>query len=327
MAVGNAAVALAQGAQAGYWNPAALAGLQSPLEVSGMYSAYFGNIVSYLHLGVARPVGTRPQQACISLNILRVGVDGIPYTMELVRPDGSVDWSKISEFSVADYGVLVSMGMSTWNWRDFALSAGVTFKVVHRRAGHFARAWGFGLDAGAVAVRRPLRLGVVFRDVVPTFTLWSFSFTEMEKAVLVSTGNAVPLNSWELTLPRLEVAVAWEQQLAEGMFGITPVAQLTLTTDGKRNTLLATRIVSVDPAVGVEAHFRQLVWIRAGIYNMQRGLKPLSEKKFYFQPTVGAGLWLKRVRVDYALLNPGTVFSVVLPSHVVSVSLQIDRRQ
>ncbi len=75
-------------------------------------------------------------------------------------------------------------------------------KDCSRVAGDFADAWGFGLDVSAIYKKNKWVFGGNFRDVTSTFNAWSFNTSEL-KDVFEMTGNEVPENSLEITLPKL----------------------------------------------------------------------------------------------------------------------------
>ena len=83
------------------------------------------------------------------------------------------------------------------------LSWGANTKIIYRKVGSFAQAWGFGFDAGFMYKTPTWRLGVAARDITTTFNAWSFSFDDREKEVLYLTNNDIPVKSTELTSPTL----------------------------------------------------------------------------------------------------------------------------
>ena len=65
--------------------------------------------------------------------------------------------------------------------------------------------------------------------------------------------------------------------------------------------------MSVDPHFGLEGSFKDIFFIRGGITNFQRALKDgdtLNQKKVWiYQPSVGAGVKIRNVMLDYAFTN------------------------
>jgi hypothetical protein len=142
--------------------------------------------------------------------------------------------------------------------------------------------------------------------VTTTFNSWSFNFSEREKEVLYLTNNEIPVKSTELTAPRVTIGSARKMKLG-GKSYLTAELNLDLTFDGRRNTILSSDPISVDPRIGLEAAFNEVFFVRAGIYNFQRALKDgdlTNQKKVWiYQPSVGAGFKVGNVSIDYALSN------------------------
>ena len=93
LAMGGAQVASAKDATAGYWNPAGLTGIKDYANAGIMHAEYFGGIAKYDYLAAAMPI--QDNKRALGISILRFAVDDIPNTLNLVEPDGSIDYSKI----------------------------------------------------------------------------------------------------------------------------------------------------------------------------------------------------------------------------------------
>ena len=326
LAMGGAQVASVQDGTAGYWNPAGLVGIQKFPSVNIMHAEYFAGIGKYDYGTVAIPL--HDQKRVVGLSILRFAVDDIPNTLFLVEPDGSVNYNNIRTFSSADYGFLLSYAQKIVDDEDKKLSFGGNVKVIHRKVGSFATAWGFGLDAGLQYTNKHWRFGLVARDVSTTFNAWSFSFTEQEKEVLYLTNNDIPVKSTEMTAPRLIAGAARVFNITE-KFKLTAEANLDLTFDGRRNTIVSSKAISIDPHVGMEASYHDNIFFRAGISNFQQALADgdtLNQKKVWiYQPSVGAGFRIKNVMIDYAFTNLANQ-SNPLYTHVFSIRLDLKKK-
>src|SRR5690606_14723680 len=117
-------------------------------------------------------------------------------------------------------------------------------------------AWGFGLDLGAIVLLDQWRLGLMLRDVSTTFNAWTHN-AEMVREVYSRTNNVVPLNSIELTLPRAIFSINRDFYVNND-FTVQAVLDLDMTFDGKRNTVLNSEIISVDPRMGLEVGYRNI---------------------------------------------------------------------
>ena len=131
--------------------------------------------------------------------------------------------------------------------------------------------------------------GVMGRDITGTFNAWSFGFTEEDQAVLLATGNALPESSLEITTPRIILGAGYNMALGEH-FTLRPELNLDLTTDGKRNVLLAADPVSMDPHLGIEAGYKDFIYLRAGVNNVQQAIADdATTESWVLQPNLGVG--------------------------------------
>src|SRR4026209_2195375 len=195
LAMGSAQVASVNDGTAGYWNPAGLVGVKDHPQLNLMHAEYFAGIGKYDYASIAFPSSNKKRTFAITG--LRFAVDDIMNTLFLVEPDGSINYNNIQSFSSADYAFIFSYAQK---WKESAkrnIHFGMNAKVIHRSVGKFAKAWGFGLDAGLQIFSKHWKFGVSARDITTTFNAWSFSFTEKEKQVLYLTKNEIPVKSTE----------------------------------------------------------------------------------------------------------------------------------
>ena len=330
LSMGGAMVAGAGDATAGYWNPAGLTSVKEQPSLSLMHAEYFAGIGKYDFAAIAIPLASQSGKAkTLGLSLLRFAVDDIPNTLYLIEPNGSINYNNITSFSSADYAFLISYAQEIFSEGDRQLSFGASTKVIHRNVGSFAMAWGIGLDAGITYESAAWDLGIVARDITTTFNIWNFRFTDREKQVLYLTNNEIPVRSTELTAPRLNMGVAYKKKVSSSV-KMRGELNLDLTFDGKRNVLLSSQVLSVDPRFGLEAEYRNIVYGRLGVYNFQRGLKDGDttnlQKTWIFQPGIGVGFKLKQVTIDYAFTNLANQ-SNPLYTHVFSLSLNLVRKE
>ena len=327
LGMGGAQIASVSDGNAGYWNPAGLVHIKDNPVVNFMHAEYFSGIGKYDYGSVAIPLSDKKRT--IALSLLRFGVDDIPNTLYLVEPDGSINYNNIRSFSSADYAFLFSYAQSVKQTGNKLFSFGVNAKVIHRNVGTFAKAWGFGLDAGVQMHTGRWKLGIAARDVTTTFNAWSFSFTEEEKEVLYLTDNEIPVKSTELTAPRLVLGGAYDFAIGKN-FNLLAEANLDLTFDGKRNVIVSADPVSIDPRLGIELGYKGLIFVRGGIYNFQRALADgdtLNQKKVWiYQPSLGAGFKLKHIAIDYAFTNLANQ-SNPLYTHIFSIRLDLVKKE
>lgn len=317
LGMGNAQVASVNDVTAGYWNPAGLTRIDPNLQLSLMHSEYFAGIANYDYGGFGVKIDEKNH---LALSVIRFGVDDIPNTLELIDETGRVDYSRVKGFSAVDYGFLFSYGRKL----NKQLRVGGNFKLVHRKAGPFAQAWGFGLDAGAQFDHEDFTMGLMFRDVTTTFNAWSFSFNEDQKEILTRTGNIIPENSIEITLPKAILGVNHHWGISDN-FQLSSEIDFVTTFDGQRNTLVSTGPMSIAPRAGLEFGMWDIAFIRGGIGNFQEEtiVKPEeNEEVLTFQPNVGVGLQFKVAQLDYAYTDIGDQ-SIAQYSHVISLRFDV----
>lgn len=312
---------------AGYWNPAGLTGVQDHPSVNLMHASYFDNIGKYDYGSFVVPISDNKRT--IGFSILRFAVDDIPNTLFLVEPDGSINYGNITTFSSADYAFLFSFAQKIKDDDDLKMSFGANSKIIYRKVGHFATAWGFGFDAGFKMQKNNWTLGIVAKDITTTFNAWSFSFTEKEKEVLYLTKNDIPVKSTELTAPRITVGNSYNFKLGETV-NLLAEADLDFTFDGKRNTVFSGNTISIDPHMGLELSIKDAFFIRGGVYNFQKALADgdtTNQKKVWiYQPSLGAGFKIKNVSIDYAFSNLANQ-SNPLYTHIFSLRFDLAKKE
>ena len=134
--------------------------------------------------------------------------------------------------------------------------------MIHRKAGDFASAWGFGFDAGVQIVDDKWRIGIMARDVTTTFNAWSFNLNEKMREVFYVTQNEIPVKSTELTAPKLILGGAYTFRLNKNM-NLLAEADLDITFDGRRNTVIASDFASLDPKIGLEASWKNVFFCQS----------------------------------------------------------------
>lgn len=327
MAMGGAQVASVNDGTAGYWNPAGLSQIKDFPVLTLQHAEYFAGIGKYEFASLVKPVADNKRVFGVSL--IRFAVDDIPNTLFLVEPDGSVNYGNITSFTSADYALLLSVGQKLFDDENTHLSIGGNAKIIHRKIGKFATAWGFGLDAGLQLRKKNWGFGIMARDVTTTFNAWSFKFTEREKEVLYLTDNEIPVKSTEMTAPRLTTGAYRNFNFGEKIT-LKAEASLDFTFDGKRNTVISSNPVSIDPHAGIELGVNDIFYFRAGVTNFQKGLSDkdtLNQKKVWiFQPGAGVGIRLKDAVIDYAFSNLANQ-SEPLYTHIVSLRLNLRKKE
>jgi hypothetical protein len=318
LGMSNSCVSSINDVTAGYWNPAGLLGMKNDMQAGFMHSEYFAGIAKYDYGALARKIDT---SSAFALSFIRFGVDNIPNTTELIDAAGNVDYDKITQFSAADYAFVISYARTP---KIKGLRLGGSAKIVRRLVGDFAGAWGFGIDAGAQYEYKDWKFGAMARDVSTTFNAWNYSLTQEMKDVFAVTGNNIPANSIEITLPRLILGSARKFDIIKNLSMLAEL-NMDMTFDGQRNVLLRGEPISIDPHLGLELGYKGIVFLRGGIMNIQRELDVVGHTVTTSQANFGVGVKIKNISIDYAYTDIGDN-SVALYSNVISIRLDINRQ-
>lgn len=317
LGMSNVQAASVNDVTAAYWNPAGLLSMKNKHEVALMHAEYFAGIAKYDYGGLATHLDS---QSVIGFSIIRFGVDDIPDTRYLYDANGALNYNNIRYFSSADYAFLLSYARETKIIPGMQL--GANFKVIHRSVGQFANAWGFGLDAGAQYVKKKWRFGLMARDITGTFNAWSHN-TALIQDIYTQTGNEIPQNSIEVTLPKAILGVARHFRIHKKV-GLLTAIDLVNTFDGKRNVLIKSNVVSIDPMAGIEVDYNQIIFLRFGAGNIQK-IKDFDKGTVTrFQPNFGVGVRISKIYIDYALTDIGNQ-AESLYSHVFSLKLALNK--
>jgi hypothetical protein len=319
LGMSNSIVAGVNDVTSGYWNPAGLTSMNSEYQVALMHAEYFAGIAKFDYGAFAKKIDER---SALGLSIVRFGVDKIPNTIRLIDAEGNINYDNVVDFSAADYAFIISYARRTANSN---LSYGVNAKIIYRMVGDFAHAYGFGLDAGAQYRAGDWKFGAMARDVTSTFNAWTFTLDETTKDVFEQTGNEVPKSVVELTLPKLLLATGRYFPIGQ-KFSIFSELNLDLTFDGQRNTPVSSKYFNVDPHLGIEGGFMQMIFLRFGVGNFQNEQDIDGINNLTFQPNFGVGVKIKRFSIDYALTDIGDR-SIAIYSNVFSLKVDLNRTQ
>jgi hypothetical protein len=275
LAMGSAFVGVASDVSAGYWNPAALARIEYP-QLMLMHDELFGSLVNHDYGAVALPVG---RTATLGLSLIRLGVDDIPDTRNAgLDVNGNLttdpnlfyrtDPSRVTYFSAADWALYLTYARR----HSECFSYGANVKMIVRDLGDHS-AWGLGFDVGVwYTPWENLSLGLNVQDVTRTLIVWD-------------TGRN------ELISPALRLGAAYGIDALGGRF--LPAADFSVRFENRRSaSTFSAGAVSVDVCGGLEYLFKSLVALRVGYTDVK-------------QFTLGAGLYLPKVNIDYAFARFG----------------------
>lgn len=314
LGMSNAVTAYTGDVNSGYWNPAGLLKIEDS-EAALMHASYFANIAQYDYAAYAKKIDDR---SAWGVSLIRFGVDDILNTTQLIDGEGNIDYNRISLFSTADYGLTFSYA------RQMKLEGfqyGVNAKVIRRVIGDFANSWGFGFDVGLQFDRNDWHFGLMLRDITTTYNVWAIDEDKYEDIQNAVAGQNQELpESTEITLPKAQLGIA---KKFEFHYDYTLLAAVNLNMQFARtNDVIASDAVSIDPAVGFEFGYTDLVFLRAGVGNFQNVQQLDGSTKVNFQPNIGLGFKYKGIQVDYALTDLGDQ-SAALYSNIFSVKVDL----
>lgn len=313
LGMSNAVVAHSADVNSGYWNPAGLVHIEDN-QLALMHSSYFANIANYNYAAFAKPLDDR---SAIGISIIRFGVDDILDTTQLIDDQGNVNYDRINLFSAVDYGLTFSYARKM---KVPGLNYGVNAKVIRRIIGDFASSWGFGLDLGIqFEGANNWKFGVMARDITTTFNSWSIDQDKLADIQGAIEGqNQEAPEGTELTLPKLQIGIS---KMFEFNYDYTLRTEIDLNMRfAETNDIISTSFASINPALGFEFGYTDLVFLRAGVGNFQNELQIDHSEELTFQPNFGVGFKYNGIQIDYAFTDIGDQ-SAALYSNVFSLKI------
>ena len=319
LGMANSTVATVNDATASYWNPAGLTQIKNDYQIVAMHAEYFASIIKFDYLGGSYRIDTA---TTVGVSIIRSGVDNIQNTLELFDSEGNIDYNRIKHFSIADYAFIASYAKKS---KIQGLRYAANVKIIYRNEGDFAKAWGFGLDAALQYDKGKWRVGVMAKDVTSTFSVWIIDEDKLKVSYDTDeTRNEIPSNKMDISMPRLILGIAREFKLKKD-FALLAEIDADITFDGKRNVLIKSDPISIDPRAGIEIDYKKIAYLRFGICNMQDESDFDGKNKFSFQPNFGLGIKFRNFTIDYALTDLGDN-SIALYSNIFSLSYSFNKK-
>ncbi|ESU20779.1 hypothetical protein FCR2A7T_10900 [Flavobacterium cauense R2A-7] len=315
LGMSNAVTSHTADVNSGYWNPAGLLKLEDK-QIALMHASYFANIAQYDYAAFAMPIDDR---SAFGVSLIRFGVDDILNTTQLIDNEGNIDYNRVSLFSAADYGLTFSYARAL---PVQGFNYGVNAKIIRRVIGKFASSWGFGFDLGLqYETRDEWKFGLMLRDITTTYNVWAIDDEEFQKIKNAVPGeNQEPPETSEITLPKAQLGMS-KKFIIRYDYSLVAAANLNMQFT-RTNDIFSTDIVSIDPAVGFEAGYIDLVFLRAGVGNFQNITEIDNSKSLSFQPNIGVGFKYKGIQVDYALTDIGDQ-SAALYSNIFSLKVDL----
>tara|TARA_B110000971_G_scaffold177693_1_gene183429 strand:- start:301 stop:1368 length:1068 start_codon:yes stop_codon:yes gene_type:complete len=317
LAMSNSVITSTNSAMSGYLNPANLIKNENDIQIGLMHAEYFAGIAKYDFGSISKRIDDK---SSFGFSFLRFGVDNIPNTSELIDAQGNVNYDRVSYFSAADLAFIGSYARKLNKY----LSVGGSAKIINRKAGDFASAWGFGIDLSSTYSKNDWSFALVAKDITSTFNVWKYQLSNEMISTFISTGNELPQNGIELTLPKLILGASKEFHLKNNINFLIEL-NTDISTDGKRNVLISGNPFSIDPHFGAEISIKNIVFIRAGVGNIQKTPDLTNKIVYTIQPNLGLGINIKGIEIEYALTDIGDV-SIAEYSNIFSLKFNINSK-
>lgn len=301
LAMGGAVISNQNDVYSPMWNPAGLIDVERDWQGAAMHAEYFESIAKYDYVSFAKALDSK--NGVLGISIVRLGVDNILNTTQMIDSEGNIDYDKITKFSTSDYAGIVSYGFHPGG--NQKLSLGVNAKVVYRNIGKFANGFGFGFDLGAMYnTDSGYKFGAMLRDATTTVNFWSINQKELSAVVNGEEFNPAPKDKMEITMPKLNAGISKNFELNRDL-DFLPEAGINVDF-AKTAALISTDFASISPYLGAELSFQKMIFVRAGINKFQNvtDIEDLK-RKVTMQPSAGIGIRYRGLTLDYAITNTG----------------------
>lgn len=301
LGMGGAVISNQNDVYAPIWNPAGLLGIERDWQGAAMHAEYFENIAKYDYVAFAKPLDSKG--GVVGFSLVRLGVDDILDTTQMIDSEGNIDYDKISKFSQADYAGIISFAFHPGG--NYKLDVGINAKVVYRNVGKFANGFGFGFDVGAIYHSQyGWNFGAMMRDVTTTVNFWQVNQEKLSTVVNGEEFNPAPKDKLEITMPKLNLGASKNFDISSD-FQLLPEVGINVDFT-KTAALLSTDFASITPYAGAELKFQDMIFVRLGVNRFQTitDIENLK-RKVSFQPSAGIGITYKGLTLDYAISNSG----------------------
>ncbi len=301
LAMGGAVISSQNDVYSPMWNPAGLAEIDRDWQGAAMHAEYFESIAKYDYLAFAKPLDNK--NGVFAISLVRLGVDNILNTTQLIDSEGNIDYDKITSFSQADYAALISYAFRPGG--NHRLAVGVNAKLVYRNVGEFASGYGFGFDVGVIYQGDSgWKYGAMLRDATTTVNFWTINQEALSAIVNGEEFNPAPEDKLEITMPKLNLGLSKNFEINRDL-QLTPEGGINVDF-AKTAALISTDFASITPYAGAELTFQDLIFVRVGVNRFQT-ITDIEDLKrnVSFQPSAGIGIKYQGLTLDYAITNSG----------------------
>ena len=301
LAMGGAVISNQNDVYAPMWNPAGLIGIERDWQGAAMHAEYFESIAKYDYISYAKSLDNNG--GVFGISVVRLGVDNILNTTQLIDAEGNIDYDKVTSFSQSDYAALLSYAFRPGG--DQRLAVGVNAKFVYRNVGKFASGYGFGFDVGVLyKTDTGWSYGAMLRDATTTVNFWTVNQAELSAVVNGEEFNPAPKDKLEITMPKLNIGMSKNYEINRDL-ELLPEAGVNIDF-AKTAALISTSFASITPYAGAELKFQDMIFVRVGVNRFQTitDIEDLK-RKISFQPSAGIGIKYQGLTLDYAITNSG----------------------
>ncbi len=291
--LGGTGTGYADDVTSGYFNPASLALINYP-QGALLHESRFSGQINYDYAGAALPIGGNQT---LALSAIRLGLDGIKDSRDALidrngngrlDEDDRIDETKVKLGGAADWAVFGSYARRI----DSQLAVGGSVKFFYKSVLEHS-AWGVGFDVSAsYKPTQEISLGATLSDATKSLLIWD-------------TGNQ------EFIVPTLRLGAAYKYRIGEN-HSVMPVVDGTFRFEGRHEATMADLgFASLDLQGGLEYGFKDRLFLRGGYTELQ-------------QITVGAGIKLPKLNIDYAFTKENTDLSGFGATHRISLMLTLE---
>ena len=301
LAMGGAVISNQNDVYAPMWNPAGLTEVERDWQGAAMHAEYFESIAKYDYISFAKALDSK--NGVLGISIVRLGIDNILNTTQMIDSEGNIDYDKITSFSQSDYAALFSFAFNPGG--NQKLDVGVNAKLVYRNVGKFASGYGFGFDLGAIYHSDSgWNYGAVMKDITTTVNFWTVNQKELSTIVNGEEFNPAPKDKMELTMPKLNLGMSRNFEINRDL-ELMPEAGINVDF-AKTAAVISTDFASITPYAGAELKFQDMIFVRVGLNRFQTvtDIENLK-RKVSFQPSAGIGIKYQGLTLDYAITNSG----------------------
>lgn len=316
VALGSSSYGIFRNASDGQLNPALL-NQASKNHLAYHFNSSLGGIVRMDNLYYA--VNSPFSRYAFGLGASRILNTSAFDTRNLVTNSGSIDYSAVTLTGNNDFNLEASVATRL---DSTPLDLGLTFGVDLLTVAQFSRAFSVGVDLGATYhLDSATVISTVIENALGRYYFANQSVTQLESAFF-STDNYLKINSFYIQLPYLRAGIN-HYFIQESNFLLDASLAINVGYGRSSNSILGTSGVNIQPSLGFEGQFFQMIFIRLGISNWQTLTNQDQKKVLAVSPSVGFGVQWEDFLFDYSLSDFGNN-AIPLIQHVLSVNYEFN---